>query len=334
MMSPLHEKIHRLESYDYYLPKDRIAQRPLSPRDSSRLLLILRRQSTFSDHRFRELSDLLEPEDLLVLNNTKVIPARLQSDRGEVLLIRPTDGECWDAMVFPGKHFKPATTVTFAPSLQATVLSQSPVGRILQFHGDVHSYLQKYGKMPLPPYIEREADGSDVHSYQTIYARKLGSVAAPTAGFHFTHRVFQSLQNRDIEVARLTLHVGPGTFKPVKSTDITQHSIYPEYYSCSESVWRKIQKAKRTIAVGTTTTRALETIARTAQLEGYTDLFIYPGFKFQTVSGLITNFHLPKSSLLMLVSAFGGYDLIRNAYEHAVNHDYRFYSYGDAMLIL
>ena len=327
-------RLYQLESYDYFLPAHRIAQHPVSPRDSSKLLLISRDGQTFADYPFFQLPDLLKAGDLLVLNNTKVIPARMHSNRGEVLLIRPTEEHCWDAMVYPGKNFKPGRILEFEGGMRATVLSQSPVGRILQFQDDLCSYLQKYGKMPLPPYIEREPDSSDVRCYQTIYARKLGSVAAPTAGLHFTRRVFNALEKRGVERAYITLHVGPGTFRPVKAGDITRHSVYPEYYSCSESVWQKIRKADRVIAVGTTTTRALETIGLTGEREGHTDLFVYPGHPFRVVQGLLTNFHLPKSSLLMLVSAIGGYELIRKAYQYAVDQDYRFYSYGDAMLIL
>jgi S-adenosylmethionine:tRNA ribosyltransferase-isomerase len=329
------QKIYQLETYDYLLPKERVAQYPASPRDSSRLLFVLRDQQKLADFRFFQLAELLQPDDLLVLNNTKVIPARLRSDRGEVLLVRTTGGKnCWDAMIHPGKHFSPGTRVHFEGGLDATVLSQSTIGRILQFHGEVDTYFQKHGSMPLPPYIAREADRSDIGSYQTIYARIVGSVAAPTAGLHFTRRIFRALKDHGVGVARITLHVGPGTFQPVKVSDITRHSIYPEFYSCSHAAWRKIEKARRVIAVGTTTTRALETIALTGEKSGISSLFIYPGFSFQVVGGLLTNFHLPKSSLLMLVSAFAGLDCVTKAYQHAIDSDYRFYSYGDAMLIL
>jgi S-adenosylmethionine:tRNA ribosyltransferase-isomerase len=326
--------LFRLESYDYFLPQDRIAQYPVSPRDHSRLLMISRISAELSDLHFYDLPSLLQPGDLLVLNNTRVLPVRLQSDKGEVLLVKELEDNCWEAMVYPGKHFKPGTAVHFDSGLTAHVVSTSSIGRILRFGGNVNELIERQGKMPLPPYIHRDAEASDRRTYQTIYATKNGSIAAPTAGLHFTRSVFRRLKERGIHVARITLHVGPGTFRPVKSEDITQHEIYPEFYECRKQTWEQIRKAKRVIAVGTTTTRAIETIAATGRLKGSTDLFIYPGYHFHITGGLITNFHLPKSSLLMLVSAFAAYDLMRKAYEHAVKESYRFYSYGDAMLIL
>lgn len=329
----------RLESYAYDLPQDLIAQRPVTPRDASRLLRLDRATGGRLDLEFRRLPELLDEGDLLVLNNTRVIPARLQSDRGEVLLVREVDGPdvsssaSWDALVFPGKHFKPGVMVDFG-NMQAEVLSQSQIGRILRFNGDVQKLLQEKGEMPLPPYIERAPDGCDRRRYQTIYARTPGSVAAPTAGLHFTKRVFDALRRRGVQTARLTLHVGPGTFRPVKCADITQHNLHTEYYRCAKATWNKIRSARRVVAVGTTATRALESIAATGELEGFTGLFIHPGYEFRIASGLITNFHLPGSSLLMLVSAFGGFSAVREAYRHAVATGYRFYSYGDAMVIL
>lgn len=324
----------RLESYDYDLPKELIAQRPISPRDASRLLVVSRPSQSYSDHNFGELPQFLRAGDALVLNNTKVIPARLQSNRGEVLLVRPTEGGCWDALVFPGKHFKPSTQLEFDHGVHGEVLSQSAIGRILRLDGDVDHLLRRSGSMPLPPYIERNADESDDISYQTIFARIKGSIAAPTAGLHFTRRIFAALREKGVALERITLHVGPGTFRPVKSDDIRRHSLYPEYYRCSKSAWKRISEAPRVIAVGTTSTRAVETIAQTGRLEGSADLFIYPGFVFQRINGLVTNFHLPRSSLMMLVCALGGYDLTHRAYGHAIKERYRFYSYGDAMLIL
>ena len=323
-----------LESYNYSLPEKLIAQHPARPRDSSRLLSVSRTNQSYKDRKFPDLASLLKPGDLLVLNNTKVIPARLSSDRGEVLLVRRLEENSWEAMVRPGKKFVRGQIIRFDHNVRATVISITSIGRILQFQGNVDSLIQRSGQMPLPPYIARESEESDRHSYQTIYARTPGSVAAPTAGLHFTCRTFKALKERGVSVMRLLLHVGPGTFQPVKTTDITKHRIHSEFYRCTSRAWDEISRAKRVIAVGTTTTRCLETIAATRVLEGNTDLFIYPGYQFRIVQGLITNFHLPKSSLLMLVSAFGGYDLIRQAYLHAVTEQYRFYSYGDAMLIL
>jgi S-adenosylmethionine:tRNA ribosyltransferase-isomerase len=323
-----------LETYNYDLPADRIAQYPLKKRDNSRLLKLDRNSGKISDKHFTDLAQLLQKDDLIVLNNTRVIPSRLQSDRGEVLLIHETEKNCWDAIVYPGKKFRPGDQVHFENGMTAEVLSLSTVGRFLRFQDDVHDLLNSHGSLPLPPYIKRNADLTDQKRYQTIYAKIRGSIAAPTAGLHFTRKIMNELRERGIQTARITLHVGPGTFRPVKSDDIRKHSLYPEQYFCSTAAWKKIHSAQRVIAVGTTTTRAIESIAASGELQGSTGLFIYPGYKFLTTSGLITNFHLPKSSLLMLVSAFGGYKNIRKAYEHAINEGYRFYSYGDAMLIV
>jgi S-adenosylmethionine:tRNA ribosyltransferase-isomerase len=327
--------LHFLGSYDYDLPADRIAQRPVEPRDASRLLCMNRRSGALRDLNFRDLPELLQPGDLLILNNTRVIPARLQCDRGEVLLAREVDARTrsWDAMVFPGKHFKPGTILDF-DGQKARVLSHSQIGRILQFDGDAAALMNNRGAVPLPPYIERQADDQDRERYQTVYAQLPGSIAAPTAGLHLTRGLFGALKRRGVRTVKLTLHVGPGTFRPVKSDDITRHTLHTEFYRCPPAAWNLIRNAERAIAVGTTATRAVETIAATGELTGHTSLFIYPGFRFQIVRGLITNFHLPRSSLLMLVSAFGGYLHIRDAYRHAIENNYRFYSYGDAMVIL
>lgn len=322
-----------LESYNYDLPADRIAQFPVTPRDSSRLLFINRKNRTFDDTVFRNLAEYLDPRDLLVLNETKVIPARVPFERGEILFVREVEKSNWDCIVFPGEHFKPGRTFAI-DDLNGEVLRRTAIGRLIRFSGDVPSFLARHGKVPLPPYINREPDRTDRRRYQTVFARHAGSVAAPTAGMHFTQRLLRRLKERNIKTCKITLHVGPGTFKPVKSADITQHQIDPEYYSCSDTAWKRIQSAGRVIAVGTTTTRALETIAGTKETSGYSNLFIYPGYEFKIVQGMITNFHLPKSSLLLLVSAFAGYDLIRAAYRHAIENGYRFYSYGDACLIL
>jgi S-adenosylmethionine:tRNA ribosyltransferase-isomerase len=322
-----------LESYNYELPADRIAQFPVTPRDASRLLVISRGHKTFEDSHFRNLPIYLKSGDLLVINETRVIPARVLFERGEILFVREVEEFCWDCMVFPGNHFKPGTIFTIA-NMQAEVLKQTAMGRLIRFEGDVPALLAAQGQIPLPPYIHRAPVEKDRQRYQTIYAKNPGSVAAPTAGMHFTRRVFSELKERHIDICKITLHVGPGTFRPVKESDVTQHRIDPEFYSCSPSAWEKIQTASRVVAVGTTTTRALETIAATGEKTGFSNLFIYPGYEFKIVQAMITNFHLPKSSLLMLVCAFAGYDLIKSAYGHALENNYRFYSYGDATLIL
>jgi S-adenosylmethionine:tRNA ribosyltransferase-isomerase len=331
--------LFELQAYHYELPADRIAQYPVTPRDGSKLLVVHRTRRAFSDHHFRDLPDLLEAGDLIVLNETKVLPARFETSNGEVLLVRHIEAcrprpECWDAIVYPGKNFKPGSKLQFPGGISATVLRQTRIGRLIEIHGDVNQLFESSGRMPLPPYIQRDQRPEDRTRYQTIFAKTPGSIAAPTAGLHFTRRTFAALRAKQIEVARLTLHVGPGTFRPVKHENIRQHQIDPELYECSSRVWKKIQNASRVIAVGTTVTRALETIYSTGKLQGETDLFIYPGYRFHAIQGLITNFHLPRSSLLMLVGAFADYDLIREAYHHAIDQAYRFYSYGDAMLIL
>ena len=322
-----------LESYNYDLPSDRIAQFPVTPRDASKLLFISRQNQKYEDSIFRNLPEYLNPGDLLVLNDTKVIPARILCDAGEILFVREVERSCWDCLVYPGKHFKPGTIFKIA-DVSAQVLSHSKNGRLIRFNGDVQALLNRQGKVPLPPYIDREPTNEDRRQYQTVYAKKPGSIAAPTAGLHFTPRLFAVLKERQIKTCKITLHVGPGTFRPVKNNDVSEHRIDPEYYSCSPSTWQKIQNASRVVSIGTTTTRALETIATTNELKGFSNLFIYPGYQFRVVQGMVTNFHLPKSSLLMLVTAFAGYDLIRAAYQHAIKNDYRFYSYGDATLIL
>ena len=321
-----------LETYDYDLPGDRIAQYPVSPRDASKLLVV--HSGNFSDSTFRNLPDSLNSGDVLVLNDTKVIPARIPCERGEMLLVRQVEPDCWDTLVQPGKHFKPGTLFSLDGDINVEVLSQSKIGRLIRFSGKTQNLLERYGRIPLPPYIDREPEEQDRKRYQTIYARRQGSVAAPTAGMHFTKTVFQKLAERNVRVCKITLHVGPGTFRPVKSLDVSKHNLDPEYYVCAPETWETIRNADRVIAVGTTTTRTLESIACTSELHGYTDLFIYPGYKFQIVKGLVTNFHLPKSSLLMLVAAFAGYDKTMVAYQHAIQSGYRFYSYGDAMCIL
>jgi S-adenosylmethionine:tRNA ribosyltransferase-isomerase len=322
-----------LESYDYNLPPEQIAQFPITPRDASKLLVVSRDSAKFQDSVFRSLAEHLQQDDLVVLNDTKVIPARILSERGEILLVREVENSCWDSLVFPGKHFKPGTKFQLG-NVHAEVLTHSKIGRLIKLSGNVDELLTQHGKIPLPPYIDREATEMDRKRYQTIYARKTGSIAAPTAGMHFTQRVMKELREKHIEICKLTLHVGPGTFRPVKTHDIRDHHIDPEYYYCTQEAWKKIRKAQRVIAVGTTTTRALESIALTGELEGFANLFIHPGHDFKIVKGLITNFHLPKSSLLMLVTSFGGYELIRAAYQYAISARYRFYSYGDAMLIV
>ena len=359
-----------LSAYDYELPIDRIAQNPANPRDSSRLLLV--DSPTSYQHKiFRELPDLLQPGDLLVLNDTRVIQARLYGrkvDRDrtepseanakvEILLLEEQQPNCWLALVKPGKRLKLGAQIEFGydlpdpslpdPSLKvsATVIAIDPAtgGRLLQFtvpeQRSLLTVLPQLGVVPLPPYITDSQ--ADPEQYQTVYADRAGSVAAPTAGLHFTPALLHQLQAKGIQQAFVTLHVGIGTFRPVEVEDITQHQMHGEWLEVPPETVEAIHQTKaaggRVIAVGTTATRSLEAASQSGTLRpfcGKTELFIYPGYSWKTVDGLITNFHLPKSSLLMLVSALIGQQRLLKLYEVAIAEHYRFYSFGDAMLIL
>ncbi|HBB34056.1 MAG TPA: tRNA preQ1(34) S-adenosylmethionine ribosyltransferase-isomerase QueA [Cyanobacteria bacterium UBA8803] len=348
-----------LSSYDYELPQERIAQTPLPQRDNSRLLLVA--SPTHHEHRiFRDLPQLLSPGDLLVLNNTRVIPARLYGHKStgapvEVLLLEERQHNCWLALVKPGRRLKVGAKIVFTPQdggelsslppLTATVVARDEAtsGRLLQF--DVPSgtsllaLLEPYGQIPLPPYITHTQ--ATPEQYQTVYSQVLGAVAAPTAGLHFTPELLERCCDRGIKQAWITLHVGVGTFRPVEVEDVTQHQMHSEWLEVPASTVEQIKETKaaggRIIAVGTTVVRALEGAAASQELQPYcgkTELFIYPGYQWQVVEGLITNFHLPRSTLLMLVSALIGRLRLLDLYQDAIAHNYRFYSFGDAMLIL
>ncbi len=359
----------RLAAYDYDLPADRIAQNPVTPRDSSRLLVVASPTEHYHSV-FRELPDWLRPGDLLVLNDTRVIPARLYGRKSsgaaiEILLLepqhqfpsgQPLPPHCWLALVRPGKRMKVGSQLYFQAqpkadgtpplSLTATVLAKDAAtgGRLIQFDlpetASLETYLDTLGQMPLPPYIDHSTAEPD--RYQTVYARASGSAAAPTAGLHFTESLFTRLRERGIEQAFITLHVGVGTFRPVEATDITAHAMHSEWFDIPAATIAKIQQTQanggRVVAVGTTVVRSLEgVIKETGSLQpfrGKTNLFIYPGYEWQVIDGVITNFHLPKSSLLMLVSAFLGRKRVLALYHEAIAKQYRFYSFGDAMLIL
>jgi S-adenosylmethionine:tRNA ribosyltransferase-isomerase len=350
-----------LGAYDYDLPEDRIAQNPVVPRDTSRLLVV-KTPTEHSHHIFRELPDLLQPGDLLVLNNTRVIQARLYGHKStgapvEVLLLEESEPNLWLALVKPGKRLKPGAQIQFDPASEKSDRSPSPGfftaqvvgmdeptgGRFLQLHlpegTTFEEALQQYGHIPLPPYITQSS--ASPSQYQTVYAEKAGSVAAPTAGLHFTEELFARLDERGIDRAFVTLNVGVGTFRPVEVEDVTTHQMHSEWAVVPESTVAKIRetqaKGGRIIAVGTTAVRSLEGAAAGGELQpfcGKTDLFIYPGYQWRVVDGLITNFHLPKSSLLMLVSALVGRQRLLDLYQEAIAEQYRFYSFGDAMLIL
>jgi S-adenosylmethionine:tRNA ribosyltransferase-isomerase len=338
-----------VELYDYELPKELIAKYPIEPRDHSRLMVLNRATKEIKHDYFYNLPEYLQEGDLLVLNNTKVIPARLLGTKPtggkvEVLLNRKLEGQnLWEALV-GGKKIKPGLEITIAPDLKAVIKRQveGPLFEVELFapDGRVMDKIFKYGKIPIPPYLEREEEEIDRKRYQTIFAQREGSVAAPTASLHFTERVFEKLRQKGVQIAYITLHVGLGTFKPIKVKNILQHKVDPEYVEVPQEVVEKIKETKerkrRVIAVGTTVTRALETVGLKGlkPFKGFTDLYIKPGHKFRVVDAMITNFHLPRSSLLVLVATFAGREFILKAYREAIEKGYRFYSYGDAMLIL
>lgn len=338
----------RLSEFDYELPERLIAQHPVEPRDSSRLLVLDRSQPQIRHCTFAEILDFILPGDTLVFNDTRVIPARLigrRSDTGgkvEVFLLTELNSGEWEVLVKPGKRAKPGTVITFGPELSCQVGGQTDFGgRVVKFiySGVFAEILDRLGETPLPPYIHERL--TDSERYQTVYARERGSAAAPTAGLHFTTELLERIKAKGANLVFVTLHVGLGTFRPVAVEDITQHVMHREFYSVPEATAHAVNCAKerggRIIAVGTTAIRTLETAAADGRLQagsGWTEIFIYPGYPFKLVDGIITNFHLPKSTLLMLISAFAGRERVLQAYREAVEHEYRFFSFGDAMLIL
>ncbi len=343
----------KTEEFDFHLPQERIAQHPLNERDRSKLLTLQRETGSIKHHTFLDIVDYLEQGDTLVLNDTKVIPARLfgrKKDTGgkvEVLLVKELDSDKnrWLAMTKPAKKLKIGTEIIFHDErLYGIVTDIKEEGlRVISFHvpgeESFHEVLERLGKMPLPPYITEKLDDSG--RYQTIYSKHIGSVAAPTAGLHFTNRVFDALRKKGVNIVYITLHVGLGTFKPVEADEIKDHTMHEEFYTVSDEVAKIINdtkaKGKRVIAVGTTSCRTIESMMRDhgkiREGSGWTDIFIYPGYRFKGIDGLITNFHLPKSTLIMLVSALAGRENVLNAYQEAIDRCYRFYSFGDAMFI-
>ena len=341
-----------MKTSDFYydLPKELIAQTPAEPRDSSRLL-VLDRQSGETVHKhFFDIIDYLDEGDLLVCNDSRVLPARIHGikeptgARVEFLLLKQISGNRWETLCKPGKKAKEGARFSFGDGLlYATVTEVKDDGnRVVDFECDENFFatLDKIGQMPLPPYITEEL--KDKERYQTVYSHELGSAAAPTAGLHFTTELMDKIRAKGVNIAYVTLHVGLGTFRPVKVDDVTKHKMHSEHYEVPEETAELIKKTKqsgkRVIAVGTTSCRTLESVAaehgEVVPCEGFTEIFIYPGFEFKVLDGLITNFHLPESTLIMLVSAFAGYDNIMNAYKTAVKERYRFFSFGDAMCIL
>lgn len=331
----------KLSDFDYCLPKELIAQEPLEERDNSRLMVVSRKDGAIHHKAFRDILGYLEPGDVLALNDTKVIPARLSGvkkgtlGRVDVLLSNRLSSKRFQALIQPG--LKIGQEVLFDHGAVSAVLSEKGV---LEFNREISlELLDKIGVMPLPPYIKRQPRDSDNLYYQTVYARAPGAIASPTAGRHFTPELMKDVEDKSVDIRYITLHVGTGTFKPVKCEDIEDHPMDSEEFSIPNETLNAVIKAKkegrRIFSVGTTTTRALETVGKISD-EGrqYTDLFIYPGYKFKVVDCLLTNFHLPKTTLFMLACAFAGRELIMRAYQEAVKERYRFYSYGDAMLII
>lgn len=335
----------------YNLPEELIAQTPVTPRDHSRLMVVDRESGAITHRHFYNLCDILQKGDLLVMNDSRVLPARLYGekvDNGtfiEFLLLEQKGDKRWEIICRPGKKAKVGTKFSFGGGkLLAEVVEVKPDGnRIVQFScdGNFYTVLDEIGQMPLPPYITKKLE--DKERYQTVYSRELGSAAAPTAGLHFTKEMLQALQEKGVETAFVTLHVGLGTFRPVKEDDVLQHKMHSEHYHLPQETVDKILQTKqnggRVIAVGTTSCRTLEAVAtehdgKLVAADGYTDIFIYPGYQFKVLDGLVTNFHLPESTLIMLVSALLGYDKTMHAYDVAVKERYRFFSFGDAMCIL
>ena len=338
-----------VKDYDYDLPEELIAQDPLEDRSSSRLMVLDRQTGDVEHRHFTDILEYLHPGDCLVINNTKVIPARLfgvkedTQAKIEVLLLKRKENDIWETLVKPGKKAKPGTKLVFGDGLlTAEVVDVVEEGnRLIQFHYDgiFEEILDQLGQMPLPPYITHQL--KDKNRYQTVYAKYDGSAAAPTAGLHFTKELLQKVKDMGVDIAELTLHVGLGTFRPVKVENVLDHHMHSEFYMVSQEAADKINRAKesghRVIAVGTTSTRTLEAAAdengRLYETSGWTEIFIYPGYQFKVIDALITNFHLPQSTLVMLVSALAGREHVLHAYETAVKEKYRFFSFGYAMLI-
>ena len=341
----------KLTDYDYDLPEALIAQQPCPQRDGSRLMVVDRQKRKIHHTQFSQIGEFLPTRSLLVINETKVIPVRLigrklpTGGKIELLLTRQKGENTWEALVKPGRRVTHGTRITFGEgALTGKVLAKSSLGLYtvrFKYNGDFEEILAQVGRVPLPPYIKREPSRTDKEEYQCVYAKEAGAIAAPTAGLHFTLALLDKLKRDGIHRVTLTLHVGLGTFQPVKVENIEMHKMHSEYFELSQASASQINTAKgegrKIVAVGTTSVRTLETVASDCSVDsyqGYTDIFIYPGYQFKVVDALVTNFHLPKSTLLMLVSAFAGREFIFEAYQEAIAQKYRFYSYGDAMLIL
>ena len=339
----------KTDDFDYYLPEELIAQTPLEKRDESRLMVLDRKTGEITHDKFYDIINYLDKDDVLVLNDTKVLPARIigtKEDTGaviELLLLKNINDDLWECLVKPAKRVKIGTVVSFGDGVlkgECVDIFDEGIRHIrFSYKGIFYEILDKLGSMPLPPYIKEKLQDKD--RYQTVYAKNIGSAAAPTAGLHFTKDLLKRIEDKGTKICYITLHVGLGTFRPVNVEDVTTHKMHSEFYSMSKEVADTLNMAKkngqRIVAVGTTSTRTIETImtkyGEFRECSGWTDIFIYPGYKFKGIDAQITNFHLPKSTLIMLVSAFASKEIILNAYEEAVKEKYRFFSFGDAMLI-
>ncbi len=339
----------KTDDFNYDLPENLIAQTPLLKRDDSKLMIVDKLTGEINEEKFYNIINYLNKGDVLVLNDTKVIPARLFGIKEEtkasieVLLIKNIKNDLWECLVRPGKRVKEGTIISFGDGLLKAKCIASYEDGIKHlgfiYNGIFYEILDKLGTMPLPPYIKEKLIDQD--RYQTLYAKERGSVAAPTAGLHFTNELLTKIKEKGIEICYITLHVGLGTFRPVNAEDVTSHKMHSEFYSINEKTANILnisrQEGRRIISVGTTTTRTLETVmnkyGEIKECSGWTDIFIYPGYKFKIVNSLITNFHLPKSTLIMLVSAFASKDIILNSYKIAIKNNYRFFSFGDAMFL-
>lgn len=339
----------KTEDFDYYLPENLIAQTPINKRDESKLMVLNKETGTIEHRHFADIIDYLTPNDVLVLNDTKVMPARLIGQKEdtnghiELLLLKNTQNNIYECLCKPAKRVKVGTIVTFGDGILKAKCIEVKEEGIREFEflydGIFYEILDKLGEMPLPPYIHKKL--KDKNRYQTVYAKNIGSAAAPTAGLHFTQELLEKLKNKGITICYVTLHVGLGTFRPVNVEDVTTHKMHSEYYTINEETAKILNQAKKEgkniVSVGTTTTRVLETVINQYQTfkecSGYTSIFIYPGYQFKAVDSLITNFHLPKSTLIMLVSAFCSKEIIMNAYSEAIKNNYRFFSFGDSMFI-
>lgn len=339
----------KTDDFDYYLPENLIAQTPINKRDESKLMVLNKETGTIEHRHFADIIDYLTPNDVLVLNDTKVMPARLIGQKEdtnghiELLLLKNTKNNIYECLCKPAKRVKVGTIVTFGDGILKAKCIEVKEEGIREFEflydGIFYEILDKLGEMPLPPYIHKKL--KDKNRYQTVYAKNIGSAAAPTAGLHFTQELLEKLKNKGITICYVTLHVGLGTFRPVNVEDVTTHKMHSEFYTINEETAKILNQAKKEgkniVSVGTTTTRVLETVINQYQTfkecSGYTSIFIYPGYQFKAVDSLITNFHLPKSTLIMLVSAFCSKEIIMNAYSEAIKNSYRFFSFGDSMFI-